>query len=505
MKYSFAEQSVIMIAEIAISLLLVWLTWSVVTTYKTRSKMPPGPFPFPFVGNFPQMLCDSADPFSKLAEKYGDIYTLSFPTGNTVILNTASLVREARFGKKAGVFVGRSPGSVYPFNEMFGDDYIMTDYSPKYVFRKKVFLSALQAFESTMKHESSRYAVNALLEEIGSKEEKAFSPGKMVHASIVAQLWKMITTKKVSLNDPVVKSIIEFDELLGKQALKGTFYQMIPFASYLPSQFSRDIKQAVEVREAIFPPEFRAHLETWQPNVIRDLTDSLISAFKKEIIKENSKDVGSLEDIPALMTDMFVAGAGTTSSVLAWFILYMVLHKNVQEKIQVELDIVVGKDRMPVLDDAKNMPYLQAVLCEVLRIANVLSFVGTNAICDTTISGYHIPKGTLVCPNLKRVHHDEREWPEPDVFKPERFLDSEEKFVGWTKLHGFMPFGAGRRECTGQSLARIMMITFASTLLHHYEIVLPDGAEKPNTEILAHAHATVLRPPDFEVVAKKRF
>ena len=123
-----------MIAEIALSLLLVWLTWSVVTTYKTRSKMPPGPFPYPFVGNFPQMLCDSADPFGKLAEKYGDIYTLPFPTGNTVVLNTASLVREARSGKKAGVFVGRSPGSVYPFTEMLGDDYIMTDYSPKYVY-----------------------------------------------------------------------------------------------------------------------------------------------------------------------------------------------------------------------------------------------------------------------------------------------------------------------------------------------------------------------------------
>jgi hypothetical protein len=225
MKYSFAEHSVIMIAEIALSLLLVWLTWSVVTTYKTRSKMPPGPFPYPFVGNFPQMLCDSADPFSKLAEKYGDIYTLSFPTGNTVVLNTASLVREARSGKKAGVFVGRSPGSVYPFTEMLGDDYIMTDYSPKYVFRKKVFLSALHAFESTIKHESSRYAVNALFEGIGSKEEKAFSPGNIIHASIVAQLWKMMTTKKVSLNDPVVKSIIEFGERVGKQALKGTFYQ----------------------------------------------------------------------------------------------------------------------------------------------------------------------------------------------------------------------------------------------------------------------------------------
>jgi cytochrome P450 len=102
-----------------------------------------------------------------------------------------------------------------------------------------------------------------------------------------------------------------------------------------------------------------------------------------------------------------------------------------------------------------------------------------------------------------RVHHDEREWPEPDVFKPERFLDSEEKFVGWTKLHGFMPFSAGRRECTGQSLARIMMITFASTLLHRYEIVLPDGAEKPTTKILAAA--IILRPQDFKVVMKKRY
>jgi hypothetical protein len=284
LKYSFAEHSVIMIAEIALSLLLVWLTWSVVTTYKTRSKMPPGPFPYPFVGNFPQMLCDSVDPFSKLAGKYGDIYTLSFPTCNTVVLNTASLVPEARLAKKGAVIVGRSPGSVYPFNEIFGDDFITIDYSPKYVFRKKVFLSALHAFESSMKHESSgENAVNILLEEIESKEEK---PGRLIHASLVAQLWKMMTTKTVSVNDPVVKSIIEFGQLAGRQAVKGAFYQMISFASHLRSQFSRDIKRAVQIRDTIFPPEFTAHLESYQPNMIRDLTDSLISAFKKEILKK---------------------------------------------------------------------------------------------------------------------------------------------------------------------------------------------------------------------------
>ena len=72
--------------------------------------------------------------------------------------------------------------------------------------------------------------------------------------------------------------------------MKGAFYQMVPFASHLPSQFSRDIKRAVQIRDTIFPPEFRAHLESYQPNMIRDLTDSLISAFKKEILKENGND-----------------------------------------------------------------------------------------------------------------------------------------------------------------------------------------------------------------------
>ena len=101
------------------------------------------------------------------------------------------------------------------------------------------------------------------------------------------------------------------------------------------------------------------------------------------------------------------------------------------------------------------------------------------------------------------MHHDEREWSEPDVFKPERFLDSEENFVGWTKLPGFMPFVAGKRECTGQSLARIMMLMFASTLLHRYEIVLPEGSERPTTKILAPA--LILHPQEFKVLTKKRF
>ena len=132
----------------------------------------------------------------------------------------------------------------------------------------------------------------------------------------------------------------------------------------------------------------------------------------------------------------------------------------------------------------------------------MMTLVGTNAIRDTTIAGYHIPKGTFVGLNLPKLHEDKREWPEPEKFKPERFLDEDGKFVGWNKLRGFMPFGIGRRECPGQSLAKVMMFSFASILLHRYKIELPEGAEMPSDKV--STPQIITQPNDFQVVAKPR-
>ena len=115
---------------------------------------------------------------------------------------------------------------------------------------------------------------------------------------------------------------------------------------------------------------------------------------------------------------------------------------------------------------------------------------------------YPIPKGTFVVLNLPKVHEDERDWAEPEKFKPERFLDEDGKFIGWNKLHGFLPFGIGRRECPGQYLARVMMFSFSSILLHNYKFELPEGAEMPSTKVSTPRILT--RPDDFLVVAKPR-
>ena len=466
--------------------------------------MPPGPFPYPLIGNIPHLLCDPINPYSVLADKYGDIFTLTFPSGdNTVVLNSASLVREARLGKQENL-TGKSPSSIYPWNEIFENDLITSDYSPEFQFRRRVFKSAMHVFGAGIEQatELAGHAVGTAIEEIEKSEGKPFSPRQLLESSILIQLWQWLTSKELHLNDPIIKSLSRFGAVVSKQALLSTVYQVVPFLTYLPTQGNRNISQAKQIRKTVFPKEYHSHKETYTPGVIRDLTDSFISCYEKEIAKETNKSIGSMEDIAGLMCDVAFAGSDTTSTSLAWLFLYLVLNPDVQKKVHEELDDVVGNKRLPSWKDVRDMPYLQATLCEVQRASGMMVIVGTNAIRDMTIAGYHIPKGTFVAIHMDKLHHDEREWPEPDKFKPERFLDSDGKFAGWTKVHGFLPFSVGRRECPGQSLAKILLFTFASILLQRYKIELPEGDKNPTTE--AAEAALIKRPKDFKIIAKKR-
>ena len=183
------------------------------------------------------------------------------------------------------------------------------------------------------------------------------------------------------------------------------------------------------------------------------------------------------------MLDVLFDGSETTLSSLSWLFLFMLLYPNVQTKIHQDLDAVVSESEgFASWKDAQKLPYLQATLCEVQRTSGVIGVVMTDAVRYTGIAGYPIPKGTAVVLNFAKLHHDEREWPEPDKFKPERFLDSDNNFVGWNKLHGFLPFSYGLRECPGQSFARIMMFTFASVLLQRFKFEIPEGAKLPTLD-----------------------
>ena len=111
------------------------------------------------------------------------------------------------------------------------------------------------------------------------------------------------------------------------------------------------------------------------------------------------------------------------------------------ERVHQEIDSVLVTGRAPSLEDKQRMPYVEAVLHEVLRFCNIVPlgiFRATSQ--DANVNGYTIPKGTMVITNLYSVHFDEKYWNDPGVFSPQRFLDSNGNFV---RREAFLPFSLG--------------------------------------------------------------
>ncbi|OAX32691.1 cytochrome P450, partial [Rhizopogon vinicolor AM-OR11-026] len=140
-----------------------------------------------------------------------------------------------------------------------------------------------------------------------------------------------------------------------------------------------------------------------------------------------------------------------THSVILVFIQAMVLNSEVQKRAQVEIDRVVGSERLPDFGDRASMPYIEAVLRETLRFHPIAPLnIPHAAVNDDVYDGYLIPKGTTILTNIWAMMHDPAKYPAPFEFKPERF------FTPSGDLNGDLVtpvWGWGRRICVGRYLA----------------------------------------------------
>uniref|UniRef100_A0A3Q4G9E4 Cytochrome P450, family 17, subfamily A, polypeptide 2 n=1 Tax=Neolamprologus brichardi TaxID=32507 RepID=A0A3Q4G9E4_NEOBR len=193
------------------------------------------------------------------------------------------------------------------------------------------------------------------------------------------------------------------------------------------------------------------------------------------------KDDGITDD-HVLMTaaETFGAGVETTSTTLLWILAYLLHHPEVQERVQKELDEHVGSERTVTISDRGQLPYLNSVINEGMRIRPVSPvLIPHTAMTNSSIGGHIVSKGTRVLVNMWSIHHDPDHWDTPDLFKPERFLDQHGQQV---TPSSFLPFGAGPRVCVGKSLAILEVFLFLSSLLQRMSFRVPNGAPLPNLQ-----------------------
>ncbi|KAJ8448883.1 hypothetical protein Cgig2_030739 [Carnegiea gigantea] len=176
-------------------------------------------------------------------------------------------------------------------------------------------------------------------------------------------------------------------------------------------------------------------------------------------------------DMVAVLWEMIFRGTDTVAILLEWILARMVLHPDIQAKAQSEIDHVVGPSR-PVSDsDLPNLPYLQAIVKETLRVhppGPLLSWARL-AIHDTHVGAHFIPAGTVAMVNMWAITHDEKIWANPDEFNPDRFVKEDVPIMG-SDLR-LAPFGSGRRVCPGKVMGLATVQLWLAQLLQNFKWV----------------------------------
>lgn len=171
---------------------------------------------------------------------------------------------------------------------------------------------------------------------------------------------------------------------------------------------------------------------------------------------------------------MIFRGTDTVAVLIEWVLARMVIHPDVQSKVQEELDRVVGRSRSVLESDLQSLVYLPAVVKEVLRLhppGPLLSWARL-AIVDTTVDGYHVPAGTTAMVNMWAITRDPEVWDDPLSFRPERFViggDPGAEFSVFGSDLRLAPFGSGRRVCPGKALGLTTVSYWVAHLLHEFE------------------------------------
>ncbi|KAI3763008.1 hypothetical protein L1987_53454 [Smallanthus sonchifolius] len=145
---------------------------------------------------------------------------------------------------------------------------------------------------------------------------------------------------------------------------------------------------------------------------------------------------------------------------MEWAMSLLLNHPNVLEKARAHIDEYIGNKRLVQETDIPNLPYIQFIINETLRLFPAAALLVPHEPSeDCTIGGFDVARGTMVLVNAWAIHRDPMVWDDPLSFKPKRF----EKMAN--EGYRFIPFGMGRRKCTGSGLAnRVIWLVLASLI-----------------------------------------
>ena len=451
---------------------------------KPKKNLPPGPPSWPIVGTMLSFnlvdLFDAAK-VRKLSDKYGDIITLTVLGNHTIVLNSYDVIREAFINNPLD-FANRGISHLFMQRQLSPDcgGILVRDFDDGGRQLRSTSLTILRdlgagraVMEDVIAHEAK-----VLGDVFESHKTEAFEPTYPVTAAIANVILQITVSQRYEHTDVRLQKLIHDTDTFMANARVTVLLDAIPTARLLPKlrQLYKDLLESnsgmidfmwVHAQRLMSSYSDGANsnfVESFLTNALRNKTD------KKRLDKRES------HDLKYLLRDFIVAGSETTTSSLSWTLITLANNPAVQEKLHSAINDVIGDSRTYRLRD--NIPYLDAFVWEIQRFHTIAPTGVPHAVStegEGRLRGYTIPKDATILFNLNGVHNNKTTWGDPEVFRPERFLNDDGEFV---KHPHVIPFGIGKRSCLGELLARQELYIFTAMISQRFKILPEEGTDK---------------------------
>ncbi|KAH6804549.1 hypothetical protein C2S51_032796 [Perilla frutescens var. frutescens] len=444
-----------------------------------RRKLPPGPYPLPIIGNMLQLGRKPHHSFAQLSKQYGPLMSIHLGSLYTVVASSPEMAKEI-LHKHGQVFSGRI---ILQALHACDHDTLSIVFMPASNICREMRTICKEHILSYQSLEATKGLRQWKLQQLLDYVQRCCDSGRAVNIREAA----FITT--INLMSATLFSIqaTEFDSEVSREFMEiidgvSSILVAANYADYFPILKPFDL-QGIKRKAKVCLGKLREKVEGYlnqrlesrkaNPDAPKK-TDFLETML--DIMEANESGQFTTDHLIHLLMDLLVGASDTNTITIEWIMTELMINPDKLAKVKEEMKSVVGEKKVVDESQMARLPYLQAVIKEVLRYHPPGPLLlPRKAESDQQLDGgYFIPKGTQVFLNMWAIGRDPTIWKNPDSFEPERFLDHNKDFIGGQDYE-LIPFGSGRRICPGGPLASRILHMTTATLVHNFDWKFEDA------------------------------
>ncbi|KAJ9546258.1 hypothetical protein OSB04_025965 [Centaurea solstitialis] len=456
-----------------ISLPLLYFIFRLITNSSKRPPLPPGPYPWPIVGNLFQIRNDLHVHFAEMARVHGPLMSLRLGQKTLIIgsssaaaqhiLKTHDHVLSGRDFSRALIHQDNDELTVHNTNLAF-----TTEVGDSFRYLRNLYTSkpfSNKALESRVRLREGK--ITEMVKYIGSKGDK----------------------EDIDIKDVVSVTLIN---------IMGNTLLSMDLLDFDGNGIGAGIKESIRILATTMKPPLadlfptvlgRWGYEEWYKKIVHMIQEEFgniwkdVLQMKRNGINVDSSDVKDFSDvliekgftnqqINAMLEELFSAGTDSITLTTEWFIAELLRNQEVMRKARDEVMKMISANVVKE-SDLVHLPFLEACFKETLRLHPPAPLLLAHKATETCeVLGYTIPKDSQIWVNVWAIGRDPNIWDDPLDFKPERFIGSKLNYKG--KDFEFLPFGSGRRMCPGEAMASKTTLLIVASLILNFDWFLPN-------------------------------